>query len=78
MRRAQNIKQMNQHPDFTRYLCFILGQPEITPAVRAVAGLLLKNNVLALYAQLAPDIVEVAAAHYLLLLATIGRRCVFC
>ncbi|KAJ1923171.1 hypothetical protein IWQ60_006050 [Tieghemiomyces parasiticus] len=56
---AQKLEELNKIPDYNNYLIYVLTQmPQETTETRAVAGLILKNNVRLRLQEIAPPVVE--------------------
>ncbi|XP_065175090.1 transportin-1-like [Sycon ciliatum] len=53
----EKLKSLNQYPDFNNYLMYILAKlPEEAVATRALAGLILKNNIKQYYGDLPEEV----------------------
>lgn len=55
----QTLIEYNKMPDFSRYLLYVVvGLPGEQDATRSMAGIVLKNNIKALYSMIHPSILE--------------------
>ncbi|KAJ1985351.1 hypothetical protein H4R34_000005 [Dimargaris verticillata] len=63
---AKKLEELNQIPDYNNYLIYVLTQlPQESAETRAVAGLILKNNVRMHFHEISPPVMEYVKAHSL-------------
>ncbi|KAJ1986624.1 hypothetical protein H4R33_003253 [Dimargaris cristalligena] len=63
---AQKLEELNRVPDYNNYLIYVLTQlPQESAETRAVAGLLLKNNVRLHFPEITPPVLEYIKVHCL-------------